>query len=137
MPICLKPFEDGQVPVGQTISIDAAINAIDQSSITPQNIFSALKQEFIDASIQAEQIEAQIQVPLSSPRLEQPYANQNSSTTQIPIQFVKGDRVFNQKFGLGTVVAVKQYGGQVRELVIDFDFISDEKTLVATAVQLA
>jgi very-short-patch-repair endonuclease len=125
------------VPVGQTISIDAAINAVDQSSITPQNIFSALKQEFIDASIQAEQIEAQIQVPLSSPRLEQPYANQNSSTTQIPIQFVKGDRVFNQKFGLGTVVAVKQYGGQVRELVIDFDFISDEKTLVATAVQLA
>lgn len=37
----------------------------------------------------------------------------------------------------GTVVAIKQYGGQIRELVIDFDLLPEEKTLVVSAVQMA
>jgi hypothetical protein len=53
------------------------------------------------------------------------------------VKFARGDRVFNEKFGLETVIGVKQYGGQVRELVIEFDFLLDTKTLVASAVQLA
>jgi very-short-patch-repair endonuclease len=117
------------VPIGQTISIEAAVNAAEPISIEPQAL--------VETSIQSKQIETPVQVPLFSPKVEQTSTNELKTPSQGTVQFVRGDRVFNQKFGLGTVVAIKQYGGQVRELVIDFDFLPDEKTLVVTAVQLA
>ena len=117
------------VPIGQTISIEAAVNAAELISIEPQAL--------VETSIQSKQIETPVQVPLFSPKVEQTSTNELKTPSQGTVQFVRGDRVFNQKFGLGTVVAIKQYGGQVRELVIDFDFLPDEKTLVVNAVQLA
>jgi hypothetical protein len=117
------------VPIGQTISIEAAIKAVEPSSVTPQAL--------LEPSTQSKQIETPVQAPLFTPKVEESSTNESSTLTQRTVQFVRGDRVFNQKFGLGTVVAIKQYGGQVRELVIDFDFLPDEKTLVVNAVQLA
>ena len=110
-------------------SFEAAIKAVEPSSVTPQAL--------LEPSTQSKQIETPVQAPLFIPKVEESSTNESSTLTQRTVQFVRGDRVFNQKFGLGTVVAIKQYGGQVRELVIDFDFLPDEKTLVVNAVQLA
>jgi very-short-patch-repair endonuclease len=117
------------VPIGQTISIEAVINAVEPSSIAPQAL--------PEPSTQSKQMASPVQVPLFIPKVQESSTNESSTLTQRTVQFVRGDRVFNQKFGLGTVLAIKQYGGQVRELVIDFDFLPEEKTLVVTAVQLA
>jgi very-short-patch-repair endonuclease len=117
------------VPMGQTISIEVAINAVEPSSITPHALW--------EPSPQSKLFETPVQVPLFVPKHEGPATSEPSTLTQRNAKFVRGDRVFNQKFGLGTVVAIKQYGGQIREVVIDFDFLPDEKTLVVTAVQLA
>jgi very-short-patch-repair endonuclease len=117
------------VPNDQTISIEASIKEVEQTSVAPAALLAS--------SSQADLIETQVQVPLFTPKAVQSSSNETSSALQRPVQFVKGDRVINQKFGLGTVVAIKQYGGQVRELVIEFDSLPDEKTIVVTAVQLA
>lgn len=117
------------VPKDQTISIEAPIKEVEQTSVSPSALLAS--------SSQADLIENRVQVPLFSPKDVQSSSNETSSNLQRTAQFVKGDRVINQKFGLGTVVAIKQYGGQVRELVIEFDSLTEEKTIVVTAVQLA
>jgi len=50
--------------------------------------------------------------------------------------FQEGSRVIHDKFGAGTVIAVKKYGGEVRELDIGFDSRSDLKTLAPSFVKL-
>jgi very-short-patch-repair endonuclease len=116
------------VPTGQAISIETAINAVDSSSITTEALLEPLPHTKLPVT--------PVQVPLSMPKNEGAATNEPSTLAQRTIQFVRGDRVFNQKFGLGTVVAIKQYGGQIRELVIDFDLLPEEKTLVVSAVQM-
>jgi very-short-patch-repair endonuclease len=118
-------------------SIEATIQPIEIIEVPSDSlVFQGHKPISILPS-QPELIEAEVQVPL----FNQPFANQSlkpsSQTSILPVKFVRGDRVFNEKFGLGTVIGVKQFGGQIRELVIEFDYLPESKTLVASAVQLA
>jgi hypothetical protein len=113
------------------------VDQVGSSTTSAQVSGSQVKHEFSSPSTQAKVVETEIQVPLFSDNVVQSPKNAPLTTSQRPVQYVKGDRVFNQKFGLGTVVGVKQFGGQVREVVIDFDLLPDIKTLVVTAVQLA
>jgi len=127
----------GLQPVGQQISLSSAIDMVVSSTVEEQSVDNQAKQEFSGLSTQTRVVDTEIQVPLFSEKIVQPTTNVPLTASQNPVQYVKGDRVFNQKFGLGTVVGVKQFGGQVREVVINFDLLPDTKNLVVTAVQLA
>ena len=72
----------------------------------------------------------------SNQKVQEPISERSLPTPQLHLKFAKGDRVFNPKFGLGIVIVIKQYGGQIRELVIQFDYETDEKTFLVSAVQL-
>lgn len=127
----------GSVSVQQEISTATEIVRVASSTVTPKVATSQAKQEFSSSSTLVELVDTEIQVSLFSEKVVQPATEESLKSSQNPVQYVKGDRVFNQKFGLGTVVGVKQFGGKVSELVIDFDLLTAPKSLVVSAVQLA
>ena len=55
----------------------------------------------------------------------------------LPVFFYEGVRVFHEKLGIGTVMAVRKYGGQVVELDIGFDSQAKIKTLKPSYVKLS
>jgi hypothetical protein len=110
-----------------TVEVADVLQAIDKQP----------KLDFSNFSTQAELVDKEIQVPLFIAEVLEPTKMESLPTSPGAVKYVKGDRVFNKRFGLGTVVGVKQFDGQVHELVIDFDLLADTKTLVVTAVQLA
>ena len=127
----------GAVSVGQPMSIVSATEKVASIAVPPQVVGSQAKQEFFTPLAHSELVDTQIQVPLFNEKVVKPNTKEPLRLSQSPLQYVNGDRVVNQKFGLGTVVGVKQFGGKVIELVIDFDLLDEIKTLVVTAVQPA
>lgn len=125
------------LPADMPFSIEAAIEAVEPSAVPPQSVINQSQQTLIVSPTQTELIESKAQFPLFNQKVEEQTSDISLQNAQLPVSFVKGDRVFNHKFGLGTVIAVKQYGGQIRELVINFDLLPKTKMLVANAVQLA
>ena len=102
-----------------------------------QDLVKQAQQTLVNSPAQPELFGLQVQVPLSTQKIEEPISDRTITTPPLTEKFVKGDRVFSQKFGIGTVIDAKQFGGQIKELVIEFDSLPDPKTLVVTAVKLA
>lgn len=127
----------GSVSVQQEISTATEVVRVGSSTVAPKVATSQAKQEFSSSSTLVELVDTEIQVSLFSEKVAQPATEESLKNSQNPVQYVKGDRVFNQKFGLGTVVGVKKFSGKVSELVIDFDLLTAPKSLVVSAVQLA
>ena len=124
-------------PLEMPIAIDTAIDSTQNIAGSPISVFNGGQTTLSALPTQPELIESEFQVPLFNAPVASVQISPLSQTSLLPVKFARGDRVFNEKFGLGTVIGVKQYGGQIRELVIEFDFMLEPKTLIASAIQLA
>ena len=92
--------------------------------------------EVVTPAVQTTTAVELVQTPLFEAPSIDPKPVTASTHLSRPEVFFEGARVRHEKFGLGTVIAIKQYGGAISELDIGFDALSEIRTLHPSAVKL-
>jgi len=123
-------------PHGASISNAEEVEIVEQSAVAP--IFSVPDQtkEIATPPAQTATSVELVQAPLFAAPVTDTKPVTVSTSMSHPDVFYEGARVRHEKFGLGTVIAVKQYGGSISELDIGFDALSEIRTLHPSAVKL-
>ena len=151
------------VTIGNRINENSLLDVVRQKAAEIRMRLSAPTQEFplVDQSAVSDLSHAVLDgsVQQDTVELTNPSLATDSSTTSVessappigavevlpsavlkvdlPVFFYEGVRVFHEKLGTGTVMAVRKYGGQVVELDIGFDSQEKIKTLKPSYVKLS
>ena len=121
---------------GASVSNAEEVQIVEQSAVGP--IFSVLEQtkEIVTPQAQTATTVELVQAPLFAAQVTDTKPVTFTTSMSPPDVFYEGARVRHEKFGLGTVIAIKQYGGSISELDIGFDALSEIRTLHPSAVKL-
>jgi very-short-patch-repair endonuclease len=121
---------------GASVSNAEEVQIVEQSAVGP--IFSVLEQtkEIVTPQAQTATTVELVQAPLFAAQVTDTKPVTFTTSMSPPDVFYEGARVRHEKFGLGTIIAVKQYGGSISELDIGFDALSEIRTLHPSSVKL-
>jgi hypothetical protein len=123
-------------PHGASISNAEEVQIVEESAVAPIFSVPAQTKEIVTPHAQTARSVELVQTPLFVAPATDTHPVTISATMSRPDVFYEGARVRHEKFGLGTVIAIKQYGGSISELDIGFDALSEIRTLHPSAVKL-
>jgi very-short-patch-repair endonuclease len=123
-------------PLGASILISDEVETVEQSAVAPIVYVPDKTNELVTPAVQTTTSVELVQTPLSEAPSIDPKPVTASTSLSRPEVFYEGARVRHEKFGLGTVISIKQYGGAISELDIGFDALSEIRTLHPSSVKL-
>jgi hypothetical protein len=123
-------------PQGASVLIIDEVEIVKQSAVAPIVYVPDKTNEVVTTAVQTTTPVELVQTPLFAAPSIDTKPGTDSTYLSPPEVFYQGARVRHEKFGLGTVISIKQYGGAISELDIGFDALSEIRTLHPSAVKL-
>ena len=121
---------------GASLSNAEEVQMVEQSAVAPIFPVPDQTKEIVTPQAQTATSVELVQTPLFVAPVIDTQPVTVSTSMSHPDVFYEGARVRHEKFGLGTIIAIKQYGGAISELDIGFDALSEIRTLHPSAVKL-